>query len=412
MISRDGNGGGGTGCGVGIGWGGLVVGVGGRGDWVGRRSWCAGGVFDGIVVGLRVGLVGVAVGLVGVAAGLVGVSAAGQPAIAQEARIAMTVDTTLIHVGDPVTVRLSVDHPEGWTVEWPDSFEIAPFEVLHVDRAVPEPAVGGGEAVRSTATLVVTSFELGELEIPGIEVPVTAPDGTTRTLVTDPFRVGVESVGLDETGDLRDIKGPLSLARSWWAVLLWVALAVALAGGLAYYLHRRRRVVPESRPAVPRAPPRPFHELALEALRALEKSSLLERGQVKEYHVRISEIIRRYIEWQFEVPALELTTGEVADGMRRASLGGPITVAFQSFLERCDLVKFAKLRPGADDSRELMGRARGLVRMTSGGGRAVGAASADDGEAGTAASEPDAILPGGTPVGADGATATASETAP
>lgn len=302
---------------------------------------------------------------VGVLAGIVGALAVGQPAVAQEARIGMTVDTTLIHVGDPVTVRLSVDHPEGWVVEWPDSFEVAPFEVLRAGLATPV-AAADGDGFHSTATLVVTSFELGELELPEITVPVTATDGTTRTLVTDPFRIGVESVGLDESGDLRDIKGPLSLARSWWAALLWVLLAVVLVGGAAYYLSRRRRPETESRPAVPRAPPRPFHELALEALRALEKSALLERGQVKEYHVRISEIIRRYIEGQFEVPALELTTGEVADGMRRAALGAPMTEAFRGFLERCDLVKFAKLRPAAEDSRELMGRARELVRTTSG----------------------------------------------
>ena len=303
---------------------------------------------------------------------LVGVLAAAQPAFAQEARIAMTVDTTLIHVGDPVTVQLSVDHPEGWVVQWPDSFDVAPFEVLRFDRAVPV-ADEAGDGMRSEATLVVTSFELGELELPAIAVPVTAPDGTTRTLLTDPFRIGVESVGLDESGDLRDIRGPLSLPRNLWGVLLWVVLAAVVAGGVAYYLHRRRRAAPAAGPAVPRAPPRPFHELALEALRALEKSSLLERGQVKEYHVRISEIIRRYIEGQLEVPALELTTHEVADGMRRAALGAPTTDAFRSFLERCDLVKFAKLRPGPEDSREQMGRARELVRMTSVGGRPVGA---------------------------------------
>ena len=315
----------------------------------------------------------------GLLVGIVGVLAAGQPASAQETRIGMTVDTTLIHVGDPVTVRLAVDHPEGWVVEWPDSFEVAPFEVLGVDRAVPEPAASGDD-VRSVATLIVTSFELGELELPAIAVPVTAPDGTTRTLLSDPFRIGVESVGLDESGDLRDIKGPLSLARSWWAVLLWVLLAVVLAGGAAYYLYRRRRGEPESRPALPRAPPRPFHELALEALRALEKSSLLERGQVKEYHVRISEIIRRYIEGQFEVPALELTTVEVADGMRRAALGAPVTEAFRGFLERCDLVKFAKWRPGTEDSRALMGQARELVRTTSGGERLSGESGGEAGD--------------------------------
>ena len=310
---------------------------------------------------------------------LLGALAAGQPALAQEARIAMTVDTTLIHVGDPVTVRLSVDHPESWVVEWPDSFEVAPFEVLHAGLGTPV-ASADGDGLQSTATLVVTSFELGELELPAITVPVTAPDGTTRTLVTDPFRIGVESVGLDESGDLRDIKGPLSLARSWWAVLLWMLLAVVLAGGAAYYLYRRRRTEPESRPAVPRAPPRPFHELALEALRALEKSSLLERGRVKEYHVRISEIIRRYIEGQFEVPALELTTVEVADGMRRAAIGAPVTEAFRGFLERCDLVKFAKWRPGTEDSRALMGQARELVRTTSGGERLSGKGGGEAGD--------------------------------
>ena len=307
------------------------------------------------------------------AAGLVGVPAAGASASAQEVRIAMDVDTTVIHVGDPVTVRLSVDHPEGWAVEWPDSFEVAPFEVLHVVDATPV-AAETGDGMRSAATLVVTSFELGELELPSIAVLVKAPGGTTDTLLTDPFLIASESVGLDESGDLRDIKGPLSVPRRWWGVLLWVALAAVVVGSAAYYLYRRRRAAPESGPPVPRAPPRPFHKLALEALRLLEKSSLLERGQVKEYHVRISEIIRRYIEGQFEVPALELTTHEVVGGMRRAALGGPLTAAFQDFLERCDLVKFAKLRPVPEQSRALMEQARTLVRTTSGAGRAAGPA--------------------------------------
>lgn len=344
MISRLRNGCGARGYGAATARGGLQVGVAARFERAPRNSGCPRGLVGGV---------------------LLAALAAGQPALAQEARIAMTVDTMLIHVGDPVTVRLSVDHPEGWVVEWPDSFEIAPFEVLHVGLGTPV-AASDGDGFHSTATVVITSFELGELELPAIAVPVTAPDGASRTLVTDPFRIGVQSVGLDESGDLRDIKGPLSLSRSWWVVLLWVALVAVLAGGVGYYMYRRRRAAPESRPVVPRAPPRPFHEIALEALRALEKSSLLERGQVKEYHVRISEIIRRYIEGQLEVPALELTTREVADGMRRAALGASITEAFRGFLERCDLVKFAKLRPVAEDSRELMGRARELVRKTSG----------------------------------------------
>ena len=304
--------------------------------------------------------------------------------VAQEARITMGVDTTLIHVGDPVSLRLSVDHPEGSTVMWADSLDLSPFEVLRYDRAAPvvSPA---GEGMRSSAAVTVTSFELGEFEIPPIAVVVTAPDGSVQTLLTDPFRIGVESVGLDESGDIRDIKGPLSIARSWWGLLLWIMLAV-VAGGAAVYLHRRSRNRPPSETAEPAPPPRPFHVLALEALDALEASSLLERGQVKEYHVRISEIIRGYVEGQLEVRALELTTREVVDGLRRAALGWEISERFRTFLERCDLVKFAKLRPGVDESRALMARARALVEMTSG---AAGRGARD-----SAPSEPGGEAPG------------------
>lgn len=297
----------------------------------------------------------------------------------QEPRLTMQVDTTLISVGDPVMVRLLVDHPVDWTVQWPDSLDLSPFEVLHQETAAPGPAPSG-EGMRSAAALVVTSFELGELELSPIEVAVTAPDGTVQTLLTDPFRIGVESVGLDESGEIRDIKGPLSLARNWWTVVPWVLLVAALVAG-AYYLHRRRRSRPAAAPAVPAPPPRPFHVVALEQLDELEASSLLERGRVKAYHIRISEIIRAYVEGQLEVPALEMTTREVVHGLRRASLSRAITGSFRSFLARCDLVKFAKWRPGADESGELMGEARSLVAMTSGGNSSSpDAGSAADGE--------------------------------
>lgn len=318
---------------------------------------------------MRVARGAVAVRLAVWAAAMV-VAAGARPAAAQDIRVAMEVDTTLIHVGDPVAVRLHVDHPADWTVQWPDSLDLAPFEVLRYEVAEPGMSGAGAgedEAVQSTASLIVTSFELGELELPVVSVAVAAPNGTVRTLFTDPFRIGVESVGLDESGDIRDIRGPLSISRNWWALLPWLLLIAAVAAGAAY-LHRRRRARPvavESRPA---APPRPFHLVALEALDELERSALLERGQVKRYHVRISEIIRTYVEGQLEVAALEMTTGEVVDGLRRAALGDRITGSFGTFLGRCDLVKFAKLRPGVDDSRELMGTARSLVGMTSGGG--------------------------------------------
>lgn len=360
----------------------------------------------------RYGAVAVAVGLavaVARAGALAGAQAGasglrGQAPGTDDPRVVMEVDTTVIHVGDPVSVVLRVDHPADWSVQWADSLDVAPFEVLEytvtdagaaptgeADAAPGRAGSAAGGGARSVAALTITSFELGELEIPPIEIAVAGPDGAVRELATDPFRIGVVSVGLDESRDIRDIKGPLGIARNWWALVLWLLLAAALGAG-AVYLYRRRRARPVAEVAKPKVPPRPFHLVALEALDELERSSLLERGRVKRWHVRVSEIIRTYVEGQLEVPALEMTTGEVVAGLRGAALGGGVTGAFHAFLARCDLVKFAKLRPGADESRELLGAARSLVRMTSGtgggAGESVGGAAESTGGASDSARPP------------------------
>ena len=72
------------------------------------------------------------------------------------------------------------------------------------------------------------------------------------------------------------------------------------------------------------------------------------------------------MEGQLGVPAREMTTGEVVAGLRRAALGPDICAAFQRFLDRCDLVKFAKHRPSDDDSLALLADGRRLVDRTSG----------------------------------------------
>lgn len=339
-----------------------------------------------VVVGLGVAVAGVQAGAQAGAGDL-----PQQAGDGQAPRVAMEVDTTVINVGDPISVVLAVDHPADWSVQWADSLDIAPFEVL--EYAVTDAGAGsvGGtgsapgragsapdDGALSVAMLTITSFELGELEIPPIEIAVAGPDGAVQVLSTDPFRIGVVSVGLDESGDIRDIRGPLGIARNWWALVPWLLLAAAV-GAAAVYMYRRRRARPVAEVVKPKVPPRPFHLVALEALDELERSSLLERGQVKRWHVRVSEIVRTYVEGQLEVPALEMTTGEVVAGLRGAALGGRVTGAFHAFLARCDLVKFAKLRPGTDESRELLGAARSLVRMTSGTGGGAGETAREPG---------------------------------
>ena len=169
----------------------------------------------------------------GAVAGVGGIS--GQAPNPDGLRVVMEVDTTVIHLGDPVSVLLLVIIPAtGGRVG-----RLARCRAVRGLRyegrggaaAGDGGASSGGDLATSAARLTLTSFELGELELSPIEIPVVGPDGDVRTLFTDPYRIGVESVGLDESGDIREIRGPLTIARNWWALVPWLLLAAAAGAG-------------------------------------------------------------------------------------------------------------------------------------------------------------------------------------
>jgi hypothetical protein len=95
---------------------------------------------------------------------------------------------------------------------------------------------------------------------------------------------------------------------------------------------------------------------------------------VKEYHIAASDILRTYVEARFRVEALEMTTREVLDGLGRVGAGSRFLEGLRTFLEACDLVKFAKARPDVAASRATTALGVELVRESA----AVPAAASPD----------------------------------
>ena len=270
------------------------------------------------------------------------------------------IDPAVVTVGDPVSLVVTVSHAADAGVVWPDPFELDPFELVDMRLLAP---VAEGNQMRSSAELTLTAFELGELTVPAFEVEVIDAAGDTIRLSTDAAVVTVESVGRDDGGDIRDIKGPIAIPFSVVTLLPWLA-GLALLGAAAYWLYRRYRRRERPDVPVPVVPPRPAHEIAYESLDALESSGLLELGEVKTYHIRVSDIMRVYIEGRFGVEAMEMTTGEVLDELRRTGATAGVVVDFRRLLDRCDLVKFAKFRPDVPACTDLVPLSRRLVRAT------------------------------------------------
>ncbi len=280
-------------------------------------------------------------------------------AAAQTLRVRTALDTTLVRVGDRLQLTVTVEHAPGETVVWPDSLSLAPFEILGAEALAPTNVEG---RVVSGARLTLTVFELGDLEVPAFDLSVQGQDGSSTVFSTDVFGVTVQSVGLDEGGDIRAIRGPLGIPIGVIYVLPWLLLLATL-GALGYWLWRRSRRddSPNRRSVIiPRLP----HEEAYDALDRLEASSLLQQGEIKQYHIEVSEIIRTYVEGRFDVYALEMTTGEMVDGLRTVGIDADAHYAFEAFLNRCDMAKFAKFRPTPDACRQTVTAARELVDRT------------------------------------------------
>ena len=265
-----------------------------------------------------------------------------------------------IAVGDRARLVIEVEHAAAASVVWPEPQSLGPFEVL--ERRVDEPRVEGDRGV-SSAELVLTAFELGDLEVPPVELEVVDADGEVVALATESAPVTVASVGLDEGGDIRAIRGPLDIPLNVLTLLPWL-VGAALLAGIAYRLWRRsRRRKPDSILAPPE-PPRPAHEIAYEAFRTLEADRLPDRGEIKTFHIRASDILRGYVEGRFGVDALEMTTREVLDGLRAHDVEEAVLGDFRQLLERCDLVKFAKDRPALERCRKVIPMGRSLVDRT------------------------------------------------
>ncbi len=274
-------------------------------------------------------------------------------------------------IGDRIGVQLIVEFPEGLELELPEiGPELGSFSVVDGEwnEVLAEDPPG-----RRIWSGRIAAFEIGELELPAIDVQAKDPAGGEIEARADSLSVLIASVL--EPGEsepeaeppLADLKAPASLTPNY-RPLIWGSaglVGLLLLAGVVWWVVRkyagRLGAVPLPADPFVRVPP---HVWIYEELQRLLDRRLAEQGKVPEFFSELSRILKQYLSGRYRVDLMEQTTAEVPEKLQQAGCPADRIDEIVNLLERCDLVKFAKLPGAPDDCRAAVEQAYEIVDGT------------------------------------------------
>jgi len=277
-----------------------------------------------------------------------------------------------LSVAEQLTLVLETAVPENTEVEFPSySASLGDFSLKDI-RILPGRMTGSGDNVRIVhqATYLLEPYLAGTYTIPAMEITYRdrGNDNKVTKLVTEKLELPVLSLlgpGTDRV-EIKDIKPPLAMAPDRAQQLLVAGLALLLASaGICGFIFWKKRQGRKRPPPVQLRP----EEIALLELDRLLAEDLLARGEIKFFHIRISDILRHYLENRFGLKAPERTTEEflvalsLAKSSENALLGKHRTL-LNDFLTQCDLVKFARHEPTIAESEKTVVICREFIEKT------------------------------------------------
>jgi hypothetical protein len=278
---------------------------------------------------------------------------------AQPIHVGAQVDKTRIALGDPFTLTISIEHPSLDTYALPQSLSLAPLTL----RGPPQVSrAKAGDHARTTFTIPLADYRTLEPQIPALTFAVDGPDGP-REFSLPPQPLELRSIVAEERAPTveRAHHGPKQpvavVVRSFlWA---WIAGALVLGAAGLYGWTRYRK----HREALLAAPPPPptAEEEAMGRLSSLKRRAPWERGLGRAAVFELSEIVRDYLGKRLQFPALDLTTDEVVEELKRRRILGLDLAGLRDDFAWQDLVKFAKAEPAAEDCVRAIDRAASLV---------------------------------------------------
>lgn len=285
-------------------------------------------------------------------------------AFAQQTLIDVKIDSAAILIGEQTKLHLTLttDKDKQVQVLIPADTLMRGVEVL--ERSKPDTTWIENDRMLVKQDVLITSFDSSLYLLP----PVLAIDGRDTILSNQvALKVSTVPVNVDKPEEFADIKDVWKPPFVWSDYYPWIIgiLVVLLLMALAYYIVKRIRerksLIPFAQPEKPKLPP---YEQAIKELDEIKQSKLWQQGKEKEYFTSITDTLRRYLVDRFGINAMEKTSAEILDSVKRIDEIVPAFEKLEQVLKLADFVKFAKFRPLPDENDLSLVNAYFFVNQT------------------------------------------------
>ena len=278
---------------------------------------------------------------------------------AQNVEVEGKVNDTKVQVGKPFTLDLSLKVPYGWFVEWNDfAIDTLSEQLDIIKRSEVERTADADSNVIVKQQLTLMTFDTGQIQVPavGLAYAKSFDDPDRLKAYTDPINLYSTTITVDTTLAYKPIVEPIAAPVQMKEVFPWIlaVLLLALVVFGIWYWRKHRKTKVDADGNIVRGPVIPPYDKAVGDLENLRQQKLWQSGKVKEYFSSLTDIAREYIEGQFGVNAVEMTTDDILEEVKPLHFSQETYNKLKETMEVADLVKFAKYSAANLESENAM----------------------------------------------------------
>ena len=284
-----------------------------------------------------------------------------------EVKAVAVIDTNAILVGQQTNIHLQITAPKDIFVQWPQIQDTLNKNVDVIKYSNIDTIASSKDVLTHlTQTITITSFDSGYFAIPPFYFIYGKKNDSVYDITeTNALLLQVNNVKVDLSKEIKDIKPILDEPWTFMEILpyILIGLGIILLILLAIYIYNRKK---QHKPifSLPEKPKLPAHVIALQKLDLLKDKKLWQSGNIKEYYSELTDIMREYMEGRMNFGAMEMISDDIFSELESRNLDESLYKDTRDVLQTADLVKFAKVKPLADECDRALKWAYSFVEQT------------------------------------------------